>query len=573
MSLKDWQQTSTIIQRLETLSYGDAKQGVCFLNKEKEETFIAYHDMYQYVAQGAQQIMKKGVKKGDCVGLITSDPQEFLVSFLAIIYVGAICVPMASREEIGLKNKTYFLESILHIVDDAKISIIYTSESNCSAVGSVLQEGTQCYKTNDIINAIPISNGDVIRSPDSDAEDICFLQYTSGSTSMPKGVKITHRNAIENATAFLGRGGCLDVSDNDKVLGWLPLFHDMGLICLALGPVLVNLSSVIIPTVLFTQSPWYWMESISHYKATITFAPNFAYQLASKLLKPRNFSKMDLSHVRILACGAEPINVDVLHNFLKAYQPVGINENMLLPCYGMAEATVGISFHTPGQPIYIDEIDTMQLSKGVVCPATTSDNKTNMVSCGYVIEKHEIKVIDAHGDSLPDNRVGEICVRGPSISHGYYRIPESSSAEFKSGWLHTGDLGYLSNKRIYITGRKKDILIVNGMNYYPQDVEWAIEKIKGIRPNKATAFTINLDNKEQLVLCVEYKGKLGNDEFITEAKSYVQKNVGIVVSKVVLVSAGQLPLTSSGKVKRSKAKKMFLHNGFETNETNKYTLN
>ncbi|MEO8877865.1 MAG: fatty acyl-AMP ligase, partial [Polyangiaceae bacterium] len=402
-------------------------------------------------------------------------------------------------------------------------------------------------------------------------DDLCFLQFTSGSTSRPKGVIVTHGNLSANSRAFVYDG--FDVDPNiDKGVSWLPLFHDMGLIGFMIGPVFCEISVVFLPTASFVRAPRIWLDTINKHRGTITYAPNFAYALVAKRVKDKDLADMDLSCVRAAGCGAEPIQAKTLRTFAEKLAPAKFDPNCFVPSYGMAEATLAISFTKRGEGVKTDIVDSAALTALEAKPASKSDSSQEIVSCGIKFPNHEVAIVDEQNKQLGDRKVGQIITRGPSISPGYFEEPELTAAAFKAGpdgqtWLYTGDLGYLANGEIFICGRVKDIIIIRGRNFYPQDIEWAVSELPGVRRGNVVAFGVGIDasgqvskdgsGEEQLVVCAE-AFQSDADGLVETITSAVAAEIGLSVYRVEIVAQGSLPRTSSGKPQRRKTRQMFI---------------
>ena len=387
-------------------------------------------------------------------------------------------------------------------------------------------------------------------------DDLCFLQFTSGSTSHPKGVMVTHANLVANAGAFLGPEG-IDRRDDDVAVTWLPLFHDMGLIGFVLGTILYDIPAVFIPTETFARSPRFWLEVISTKGGTLTYAPNFAFELVTKRVKDKDLAELDLSSVRVAGCGAEPIRAKTLQDFASKFAPCGFSENALLPSYGMAESTLAITFHQRDAPMIVDRVDGDAMQAG---HAKLSDDSTKtvleIVSCGTPFSGHPLKIVDDDGNALGEREVGQVLTKGPSVTGGYYQNDDATAEGWRGGWLYTGDLGYMADGNLYICGRVKDLIIIRGANHYPQDIEWAVTDIEGVRRGNVVAFSIMRDGVEGLVIAAESHS--GDAERLREEiPKVVMEQFALSTDHVALCSVGTLPKTSSGKAQRRKTKTMF----------------
>jgi fatty-acyl-CoA synthase len=330
------------------------------------------------------------------------------------------------------------------------------------------------------------------------------------------------------------------------------------LIGFILGPLIMDIPVVILPTASFARGPKIWLETVAKYRGTITYAPNFAYALATKRLKTKDVAALDLSCLRIAGCGAEPIHAETLRAFAAALAPAGFRETALLPSYGMAEATLAITFHELGRTMRVDRVDPAAMRSGDAVPSD-ADGALEIVSCGRAFPEHELAIVDEQGQRLPERRVGEVLVRGPSVSSGYYQNDEANRRSFPGdGYLHTGDLGYLVAGDLYVCGRSKDLIIIRGANFHPQDLEWAISELEGVRRGNVVAFSTQIAGEERLVLAVEC-GSADAERVCASVAARITEAFGLSAHEVVPVTLGSLPKTSSGKVQRSKTRDQYLN--------------
>ena len=304
------------------------------------------------------------------------------------------------------------------------------------------------------------------------------------------------------------------------------------------------------------------MEAITKYKGSLSFAPNFAYALVTKRARPDQLARWDLSRMRVFGCGAEPINPEVLRAFADKFAVCGLKPQAMFPCYGMAEATLAMSFSGLDEIVKTDEIDAEAYhSKKVAAPvAGPAKARLHVVSCGRALRRHEVSIQDGQGRILPERTVGEICFRGPSVAAGYWENPEATKAAgmgSPGGWLRTGDLGYLVDGQVHISGRIKDILIVNGRNYYPQRIEWAVEEVAGVRKGSAVVFSRPGKASEEVVVCAETR-EPDRDALRAAVVAKVNDELQLAVADVRLVPPGVLPKTSSGKLQRRKTREQYL---------------
>ena len=548
---------STLAAALSALPRGPAR-GFRFLGSDGQERYFPYEALEAEAQRRAGLLAQVGIEKGDRVALVIPEGHEFVLSFLGAVLLGAVPVPIFPRAT--FKASSDYTDTVRHIVEASESRLLIAMEANRSLVEALTAETDRPALLKQVVTveslfAPEISASEVRALPEITPDDLCFVQFTSGSTSRPKGVMVSHRNLIANATAFLGPEG-LDRRDEDVGVSWLPLFHDMGLIGFVLGPLIMDIPVVILPTASFARGPKIWLETIHKYRGTITYAPNFAYALATKRLKQKDLDTLELSCLRVAGCGAEPIQAATLRAFAEALAPAGLQASALLPSYGMAEATLAITFHQRGQPLRTDRVDALAMRSARAEPSTAAD-ALELVSCGRTFQDHELVIVDEQGARVTERVVGQILVRGPSVSQGYYKNDEANAQTFPSdGFLHTGDLGYLAEGDLFLCGRSKDLIIIRGANFHPQDLEWAVSDLEGVRRGNVVAFSTQLGGEERLVLAVECSSS-DAETVRTRVASRITEAFGLAPHEVVAVTLGGLPKTSSGKVQRKKTRDLY----------------
>jgi fatty-acyl-CoA synthase len=529
-----------------------------FVRMDGSERVVSFPDLWRYACQRAHRLHALGLKKGDRVGIILPEPDSFVLAFIGCLAAGVVPVPM--YPPLTLAKLEAYGATVRHVLEASGARALIT----VPGLGSMLST-----------RLFPDSAGDgepvrFIMDEELDGplperafppvevtlDDLAFLQFTSGSTTKPKGVMVSHRNLSHNAHAIMF-DGLRCVTARDKGLSWLPLFHDMGLIGFVIAPIYALVQIMFLPTMSFIRRPTVWLEAIHRFRASITFAPNFAYALAVRAIDERQSRGWDLSCVKAWGCGAEPIQADVLRTFAERFAPNGLRPEALLPCYGLAEATLAVSFAPLTERVRTDRVEAAGMKRGLALSAAPGAAALELVSCGRPFPGHTIEIRDELGRVLPERMVGEVWLCGPSVTGGYYRNAEATSESFVGGWLRTGDLGYLAQGEIYVCGRQKDLIILNGKNYYPQDIERVASQVSGLRQDQCVAFArLDARGAEECVLVAEiHKAGETTGDIVRAAVQRVRTELGVQLGEVVLIKRGTLPKTSSGKVKRRETRR------------------
>lgn len=522
-------------------------RGYTFLNNADEPTFYPFSELVPAARRRGQALKDRGLVQGDRVALIIPEPEEFVLTFLGATLVGLVPVPMYPPLALGKLDG--FMDTAARILNSSGARLLVTTKQVSTILWGLTNKADAL---EDILVCEKLKkDGPEAELADIHEDDPCFLQFTSGSTSDPKGVVVTHKSLMANARAIMVDG--LDSTDEDVGVSWLPLYHDMGLIGFVLAPLTTTVSVVFIPTLRFVKRPRVWMETMAKYKGSITFAPNFAFALATKYAPRQIEAGIDLSSVRVIGCGAEPINPDTLARFNEAFAPAGLDPRAIMPCYGMAEATLAMSFDRLDQEFSAIVVDRETFEVHHRAEPPKDDDTLRVVACGRTFPGHELGIIDDQGHPLPEGHVGEIVFSGPSLSAGYFENEAATKDTIVDGWLRTGDLGFMVDGQIYVSGRKKDLIILNGKNYHPQAIEWEVEQVQGVRKGNVVAFSRRGADTEELVVVAETREE-DHEALTAEIASQVKKSTGLVISEVVVLSAGGLPKTSSGKLQRAKTK-------------------
>lgn len=548
---------STFTQVLaENLGHSDS--GYTFIHEDGRDHFVSWSELSWEALRRGRQLLQSGLRKGERIALIVPEEQEFVLTFLGAVSVGVIPVPMYPPMSFG-KFEAY-CEDAANILRAAGARALVMPRSLADRLDPLLHavEGLQALVSEEFF-AEPL----VGSAPQPEAilpEDVMFLQFTSGSTAAPKGVRVTHASVLANCAAIISalrleRG-------RDRGVSWLPMYHDMGLVGFVLAPLIARCPVSFLPTLRFALSPGLWLETVSRHRATVTFAPNFGLALAVKHTSAEEFQRLDLSCLRVVGCGAEPNHPETLRSFAAHFAAAGLRPGAVVPCYGMAEATLAISFSEIGVPLALDVIQKEPYhASGVARPASEAEvprSQATFVPCGRPIAGHRILIVDDEGNPLPERHIGEVVFQGPSVAAGYHGDAEATRRSFTAHGLRTGDCGYLAEGILYVTSRKKDLLIINGRNYDPQTVEWAAAEVPGLRKGNVVAFTRpGRRATEEVVIVAELRG--GDAATVArQVRGHIQTKLSLPVAEILLLVPGELPKTSSGKVKRSKTRQQYL---------------
>ena len=550
------------LKRVQTLERREGA-GYVFVASDGSEKAYTFAEIEEAVTKRAKHLLSKGLKKGDRVGIIVPDPEEFVLTFFACALAGIVSIPLFPP--LGMGKLDSYIRDTARILGIGHAKMLITSKQVEPILWSLV---SQVDELEALVSTEKFQGSAPANAPELEEvhpDDLCFLQFTSGSTAAPKGVMVTHRNLGANTQTITEHGLDLSFAPTDVTLSWLPLYHDMGLIGMVLCPLASGLHAVLVPTMTFIKRPACWMELMSKYKATITFAPNFAYGLAVKRTKPEKVAKMDLSQVRILGCGAEPNHPGTLRAFAEHFAPAGLKPEAILPVYGMAEATLAMSFNRLDQSLRTDVIDAETYQNEGRALSVDGEGLENdetksleFVSCGWALERHNVSIIDEAGETLPDRCVGEIVFSGPSVTPGYFENEEATDKAFEGQSVRTGDLGYLVSGELFVTGRKKDLIILNGRNYDPHSIEWVVADLEGVRKGNVICFSVPGAQSEELVVVGEVKRGVDIEALEKVVRGAVREEFSLNPAAVKLMGPGTLPKTTSGKLQRRKCREQFM---------------
>jgi len=539
---------STLVQSLQRRAAQTPDQvALRFLAESAEHSVVlSYRDLDQR-ARTIAAALQANAEPGDRAVLLFPSGPDYVAAFFGCLYAGVIAVPAYPPES----ARRHHQERLLSIISDAEPRLLLTIASLADGLAQI--EHAPPLLSVDTLDA-PLADHWI--APDLQPGDIAFLQYTSGSTALPKGVQVSHGNLVANEV-LIRRGFGIDLNPDDVIVSWLPLYHDMGLIGGLLQPIFSGVPCVLMSPAYFLARPLRWLEAISEYGGTISGGPDFAYRLCSERVSESALDRLDLSKWRVAYSGSEPIRLDTLERFAEKFAACGFSSKQFFASYGLAEATLFVAGGRRGHGIPTLRVDEQALAANRAEPGQGSA----IMSCGTPQPEHAVLIVDPHTLSeLADNRVGELWATGPSIAHGYWRNPEATAKTFVQHagrtWLRTGDLGFIREGEVYITGRLKDLLIVRGHNLYPQDIEQTIEReVEVVRKGRVAAFAVNDQGLEGIGIAAEISRSvqkiLPPEALIKAIRQAVAEACQEAPSVVVLLNPGALPKTSSGKLQRA----------------------
>ena len=535
-----------------------------FLHRGENEAYsLTYQDLDNRAKAIATYLQSRNVA-GERALLLYPPGIEFIIAFFGCLYAGVIAVPAYPPRR---NQKTIRLEAI---VKDASAKVVLTTASVLSNVESRLVDNPDLKALHWLATDEVEVDSDVSwQPPKVGSETIAFLQYTSGSTGTPKGVTINHANLLHNQRMIKEAFGH---TPDTTVVGWLPLFHDMGLIGNVLQPLYLGRTCILMSPADFLQKPLRWLQAISRYRATTSGGPNFAYDLCVRRTTPEQRASLDLSSWQVAFTGAEPVRAETIEQFAEAFKPCGFNPQAFYPCYGMAETTLFVTGGLKADYPVVKSVDATALEQNKIEPVKRGNGIRKIVSCGRTWLEQSVAIANLETlTRVADDGVGEIWVKGESVAQGYWNQPEKTEETFKAyladtgegPFLRTGDLGFIQNNELFVTGRLKDVIIIRGQNHYPQDIELTVEKSHlALRAGCGAAFTVDVKGSERLVIVQEversYLRKLDTPKVVDSIRQAVTAEHGLQPYATVLIKTGSIPKTSSGKVKRYACRSGFI---------------
>lgn len=550
--------SDNLIQILKERSVLTAK-GVTFISGSDHEEFLSYHELYNRALLGLGYLQQLQIARQSEVVLQIENTREFIISFWACILGGYIPVPLSVGKNDEHKKKLLGvweqLKNPYLLGEKNTLATIRRDVSEKGNSDSVDQIETSFILKDQLLDSV--TNGVCV---DASEEDIVFIQFSSGSTGTPKGIVLTHCNLLSNIRA-IGRKG--EYHSEDILMSWMPLTHDMGLIGFHLCPVYEGVHHLIMDTNLFVRRPALWMQETSRHRASVLCSPNFGYRYTLKHFDSELKSDLDLSCVRLIYNGAEPISVSLCNEFLEYFADCGLQKQAMCPVYGLAEASLAVAMSVLSADVKSIHVDRNNLNVGdQILRSNSSTDTISLVNVGTPVPDCTLRIVNEVGKIVPGDTIGHIHIKGKNVTSGYYNM--SSDAIKPDGWLDTGDIGVLVDGDLHITGRSKDIIFVNGQNYYPHDIEQVAQKVEQVELNKI-AVVNHIDTSAQeneIIAFVFHRGKLsGFLPIVDRIKATINRQVGLEINQVIPVK--NIPRTTSGKLQRFKLLKQYMSGDFE----------
>ncbi len=513
-----------------------------------------YSELREDALKMAYRLISHGITKDDRVALVAETGTDFAALFFGCVYAGAWPVPLPLPTSFGGKEGYVDQLSVQLKSCDPKILFFPAELADMAndAARACDVEGLDCESFSERIAS-------KTELPSANTDEVCYLQYSSGSTRFPHGVAVTHKALLNNLSAH-SHG--MEVTENDRCVSWLPWYHDMGLVGCFLSPVANQVSTDYMKTEDFARRPLAWLDVISAADGTvISYSPTFGYDICARRISSQSHvnDRFDLSKWRLAGNGADMIRPDVMQAFVDAFSDAGFKASAFLPSYGLAETTLAVSIMPPGEGIQVELVEETELTGHPGAPERPVRYRA-IVNCGRAVKDMTIEIRDENNEVVADKTIGKVWCTGPSLMKEYFRDKESTDACLVDGWLDTGDMGYLSNGYIYIVGRAKDMIIINGKNHWPQDIEWAVEQLPGFKAGDIAAFAVTTPGGEEtpavLVQC-----RTTDEAERAKLREQIRDKVRSVTGMncvVELVPPRTLPRTSSGKMSRAKARNLYL---------------
>jgi len=546
---------STLPEALDYAAEGET--GINFHSGKGELTErLPYRTLREQALAVAQQLLAQGLKAGDRVALIAETDGDFARAFFACQYAGLVPTTLPLPAAFG--GREAYVAHIRHMLEIADVAAALAPAALTDWLAQAADVMGLKY-VGTLADLLPTQRQVALPTPAAD--DLSYLQFSSGSTRFPLGVAVTHRALMANVRGIARDG--LAIGPADRCTTWLPLYHDMGLIGFLLTPLVCQISVDFFATRDFARRPLLWLELISRNGGTLSYSPTFGYELATRRAQTAPVDHLDLSGWRGAGIGGDMVRPEPLAAFAARFAGQGFSASAFVPSYGMAETALALSFAPLGQGIHSErlDMDVLEQTQRAVPATDTTPRSREFVRCGRALPEHVVEARGEDGCPLPERQAGRLFARGPSMMQGYFGQPEATAAVLSAdGWLDTGDLGYLSAGQVVITGRAKDLIIINGRNLWPQDLEWTAEhEVESLRSGDVAAVAVDDGTGERIVVLVEHRpADAATLDALKKAVAGVLRLRHGVECDVVPVPPRALPRTSSGKLSRAKAKQLYL---------------
>jgi acyl-CoA synthetase (AMP-forming)/AMP-acid ligase II len=533
--------------------YQDTPGKVCLtlLETRQPDKPITYDLLFRASLSYTRALVEQRVQPGEVIILILPHGEALVYAFFGAVLAGAVPAIMPFlTEKLSPEQYHRSLKALFAVTRPAAVitssdflSEVQRAMGTDSSVRLVLDAGQ-------IANQA-VADGAPLPGLQRQPSDLVLLQHSSGTTGLQKGVALSNRAVFNQVEAY---APAIQLSSQDVVVSWLPLYHDMGLIAGFLMPLLTGTHLVLMSPFDWVRAPYRLLQAVSRYKGTLSWLPNFAYNFCAQKIRPRDLENVDLSSWRAVINCSEPMYWSSHAQFLQRFQPYGLRPQALATCYAMAENVFAVTQGGIDQPVRVDEIDRRALQEQRRATPAQGNGAIKMLSAGRPIHNTSVRILDDHGAPLPERRVGEIALQSNCLLSSYYNRPELTSQSFRDGWYLTGDLGYLADGEVFITGRKKDLIIVGGKNIYPQDLEYLAGEVPGVHPGRVAVFGLpnETTGTEEVVLVAEtdLPDPQSWPTLADELRSVITRSSDIALRRVHIVPHGWLLKTSSGKVAR-----------------------
>ncbi len=507
----------------------------------------------------ARRLIAKGIVPGDRIALIAETGPEFAALFCGAVFAGAWPVPLPLPTSFGGKEN-YIEQLVVQLKSSDPKVLFFPAEIGEMTAAAAARQGCEGQSWEDFAQ----TEAPDCDLPESKPDDICYLQYSSGSTRFPHGVAVTHEALLNNLG---GHSHGMELGPDDRCISWLPWYHDMGLVGCFLSMIANQISVDYLKTEDFARRPLAWLDMVSRNPGnSCSYSPTFGYDICARRISSQTnvAERFDLSRWRIAGNGADMIRPDVMQSFVNAFADAGFKASAFLPSYGLAEATLAVTIMPPGEGIRVELVEEERLS-GCKRDLSRPARYRAIVNCGKAVKDMDLEIRGEKGQALADHHIGKVWCRGPSVMHSYFRDPEATAECLVDGWLDTGDMGYMVDGYLFIVGRAKDMIIINGKNHWPQDIEWAVEQLPGFNHGDIAAFSVESENGEE-VPAVLVHCRVSDPEERVRLHTTIRDKVRSITGMncvVELVPPRTLPRTSSGKLSRAKAKKLYLSGEIE----------